>query len=160
MPLYAIIRLRGTVDTRPEVEHTLSLLRLRRRFTASLYHSSLPGLEGMLKTVESWVTWGEVSRETLVELLRRRGRVVGDKPLTEDYVISKLGLRGGIEELADKMLSGEIHYHELKALGVKPFFRLHPPRGGFDRSIKKMYQQGGELGYRGAAINELLKRMI
>ncbi|MEM4426627.1 MAG: 50S ribosomal protein L30 [Acidilobaceae archaeon] len=160
MSLYAIVRIRGTVDVPPKVERTLELLRLRRRFTASLYHKNLPGLEDMLKAIESWATWGEISKETLIDLLKRRGKIVGDKPLTDEFVKEVIKLQGGIEELADKLLIGEIYYHKLEPLGVKPFFRLHPPKSGFDGSIKKAYRQGGELGYRGSAINELLKRMI
>ena len=44
---------------------------------------------------------------------------------------------------------------------LKPFFRMHPPRGGFERKgIKIDFNQGGVLGNRGAAINDLLKRMM
>lgn len=158
--MYLVIRLRGRVDVRPEVEKTLSLLRLRRRFAASIYHSSLPGLEGMLQAVRDWATWGEIERDTLIQLIRVKGRLVGDEPITDEWVQKSLGLPGGIPELADKLLSGEIMYHRLEGRGVKPFFRLHPPRGGFKGSIKRHYGDGGELGYRGAAINELVKRMI
>ena len=43
----------------------------------------------------------------------------------------------------------------------KPFFRLAPPRKGFERKgTKKSYSDGGALGYRGASINNLIKRMI
>ena len=45
-------------------------------------------------------------------------------------------------------------------LNLSPVFRLHPPRGGFKGSTKKPYSDGGELGYRGPAINELIRRMI
>jgi large subunit ribosomal protein L30 len=160
MPLYLIIRIRGTVDVRPEVEHTLYLLRLRQRFAASLYHSSLPGLEGMLQKIRDWATWGEIDRDTLIQLIRVRGRLIGDKPITDEWVQKNLGLYGGIPELADKLLSGEIMYHKLEDKGVKPFFRLHSPRGGFKGSIKRHYGDGGELGYRGTAINELVRRML
>jgi len=160
MPLYLIIRIRGTVDVRPEVEHTLYLLRLRQRFAASLYHSSLPGLDGMLQKIRDWATWGEIDRDTLIQLIRVRGRLIGDKPITDEWVQKNLGLYGGIPELADKLLSGEIMYHKLEDKGVKPFFRLHPPRGGFKGSIKRHYGDGGELGYRGTAINELVRRML
>ena len=159
MPLYAVVRIRGLSGARPDVEKTLYLLRLRRRFAASIYHDSLPGIYGMLKKVENWATWGEIDRETLLLLLRRRGRILGDKPLTDEWVREKLGL-SGLEELADKLLKGELHYHRLEEYGVKPFFRLHPPRGAFKNSIKRHYGDKGELGYRGSAINELLKRMI
>jgi large subunit ribosomal protein L30 len=44
---------------------------------------------------------------------------------------------------------------------AKRFFRLAPPKGGFERKgIKKPYSVGGALGYRGSKINELIKRMI
>lgn len=159
MSLYAIVRVRGTVDVPPDVEHVLNLLRLRRRFAATVYHSSLPGIRGMLSSIASWATWGEVDRDTLVELLKKRGRLVGEKPLTDSWVRERLGLNS-IEEFAGKLLSGEIHYHKLESLGVKPFFRLHPPKDGFKGSIRKAYSQGGELGYRGGDINRLLKSMI
>ncbi len=160
MPLYLVIRIRGTVDVHPDIEKTLDLLRLRRKYAAALYHSSLPGIEGMLRKVQDWATWGEIDRDTLIELLRRRGRILGDKPLTDEWVASNLGLYGGIPELAEKLLSGEIHYHRLEEKGVKPFFRLHPPRGGFKGSIKKHFGMGGELGYRGSAINDLVRQML
>lgn len=38
---------------------------------------------------------------------------------------------------------------------------LHPPRGGFERKgIKAPFTTGGVLGYRGDAINELIKKML
>ncbi len=160
MPLYLVIRLRGTSGVNPDTEKTLDLLRLRQKFAAALYHSSLPGIEGMLRKVENWATWGEVDRETLINLLYKRGRVIGDKPLTDQYVAEKLGLYGGIPELADKLLRGELHYHKLEKYGIKPFFRLHPPRGGFKKTIKRHFSNAGELGYRGSAINELVSKML
>jgi large subunit ribosomal protein L30 len=42
---------------------------------------------------------------------------------------------------------------------LKKVFRLHPPSKGFRGSVKRTIQQKGELGYRGEAINVLLKRM-
>ncbi len=44
---------------------------------------------------------------------------------------------------------------------IKKFFRLSPPRGGFERKgIKTPFQNGGALGYRGKKVNDLIKRMI
>ena len=160
MPLYLVIRLRGEADVHPDIEKTLNLLRLKRKYAASLYHSSLPGIEGMLRKVQDWATWGEINRETLIELLKKRGRIRGDKPLTDEWVVQNLGLYGGIPELADKLLAGELHYHKLEDKGVKPFFRLHPPRGGFKKTIKRHFTNQGELGYRGEAINDLVIRML
>lgn len=158
MPLYAIIRIRGRVDVPPDIEYTLKLLRLHKKYHAVLYPSDLPGIQGMLHKIKDWATWGEIDKETLVELLRKRGRIIGDKPLTDEFVEKKLLIKNGVEGLAEALLKGEVMYHKLKY--VKPVFRLHPPRGGFKGSIKKPFNDGGELGYRGRAINELIRRML
>jgi len=43
----------------------------------------------------------------------------------------------------------------------KKFFRLHPPRGGFERKgTKKSFKEEGSLGDRGEKINDLIKRMV
>lgn len=166
----AAIRIRGLADVRPDVEHTLRLLRLRRRFTCSIYVLN-DSIKGMLKVAEGWLTWGELDRQTLIHLLRTRGRIVGDKPLTDDYV-RKYGW-SSIEELVDAYMGGVVkrlwcRKNEKPKIvngkatcipGLKPFFRLHPPKGGFKGSVKKPYGAGGELGYRGKAINELIMRM-
>nr|WP_157463212.1 50S ribosomal protein L30 [Caldisphaera lagunensis] len=155
--VYAIIRIRGSSGLDPKVEKVLDLLRLRRNFVAVLYAENLNGLKNMLIEGQSAITWGEVNKETLAELIKRRGRIVGDKPITDQVVKEKLGLNG-IEELADKIIKEEIHYNKLEEKGIKPFFRLHPPSGGFDLSIKRLYPKG-ELGYRGKAINDLILKM-
>ena len=44
---------------------------------------------------------------------------------------------------------------------VKKFFRLSPPRGGFERKgVKVPFVNGGALGYRKDKINDLIKRMV
>jgi large subunit ribosomal protein L30 len=44
---------------------------------------------------------------------------------------------------------------------LKLFYRLHPPRGGFERKgIKKTFAEGGALGDRGVHMDELIKRMV
>ncbi|MEM0379812.1 MAG: 50S ribosomal protein L30, partial [Desulfurococcaceae archaeon] len=63
-----------------------------------------------------------------------------------------------IEDLAKAIFEGRIKLH--KQSYIKPVFRLHPPQGGFKKSIKKPYGDGGELGYRGRDINELIMKMI
>ena len=157
MTLYAIIRIRGTVDVPPKVESTLRMLRLVRKFHAVIYPKN-PTIDGMLKVVKDWVTWGEIDKETLKELILKRGRLIGNKPITEE-VIKRIFKVESIDELVDKLIKGEILWHKYKEY-VKPVFRLHPPKGGFKGSIKKPFGSDGELGYRGDKINELLKRMI
>lgn len=156
--VYAIIRLRGRVGVPEDVEKTLRMLRLTRKFTCVIYPAT-DSIKGMLMKVKDWVTWGEIDLETLIELLKKRGRIVGNKPLTDDYLKKALSI-DSIEELAKNIMERKIEFHKLDKYGIKPLFRLHPPSKGFRGSIKKPYKDGGELGYRGSAINELLKRMI
>jgi large subunit ribosomal protein L30 len=47
-----------------------------------------------------------------------------------------------------------------KLPGIHPIFRLHPPSKGFKGKTKKNFRAGGEAGYRGEAINDLVKRMV
>jgi len=160
MALLAIIRLRGRVDVPPDVEKTLELLRLYRKFHATLYPDSLPGIVGMLRKAAMWITWGEINYETLLDLIRKRGRAPGNRRLSDDYIARATNNKyKSIEELAIAIYKGEEMLHKIDNI-VKPVFRLHPPSGGFKGSIKKPYGNGGELGYRGQDINDLIRRMI
>ncbi|MEM0026862.1 MAG: 50S ribosomal protein L30 [Ignisphaera sp.] len=156
--LYAIIRLRGTVGTPKDVEYTLRLLRLTRKFHCVIYPAT-PEIEGMLEKVKDWITWGEIDLSVLTQLLKTRGRIVGNKPLTDEYVKKVLGFEN-IDVLAKAIFENKVLYHKLENYGIKPIFRLHPPSKGFKGSIKKPYKDGGELGYRGKEINDLLLRMM
>jgi len=150
----AVVRIRGTVNVRKDVQDTLRMLNLVRNCHATLIDDR-PSFLGMLRKAQSIVTWGEVSKETIALLLRKRGRIVGNEKLTDEYV-KKLGY-DSIEALAEALYNLEVNLKDLP--GVKPVFRLHPPRKGFKGSVKKSYSAGGETGYRGEAINELIRRM-
>ncbi len=157
MTLYAIIRIRGTADVPPDVDRTLRMLRLTRRFTAVIYPKDST-IEGMLRVVKDWVTWGEIDAQTLRELILTRGRLPGNKPITP-VDIQRIFNGLSVDELVSKLLKGELKWHKLDGK-VKPVFRLHPPKKGFKGSIKKPVKAGGELGYRGKEINDLIRRML
>jgi large subunit ribosomal protein L30 len=114
-----------------------------------------PEYTGMLQKAKDYVTWGEATAETVSLLLDKRGRMDGDHPIDSE-ALKALGY-SSIDELASALINGEAELHKIE--GMKPFFRLHPPRKGFKRSVKRPYGSKGELGYRGESINELAKRM-
>jgi len=114
-----------------------------------------PEYTGMLQRAKDYVTWGEATAETVSLLLDKRGRMDGDHPIDSE-ALKALGY-SSIDELASALINGEAELHKLE--GMKPFFRLRPPRKGFKRSVKRPYGSKGELGYRGESINELAKRM-
>lgn len=159
--LYAILRIRGQADTPPDVEYTLKLLRLHKKYHLVIYPAEQPGLEGMLEKVKDWVTWGEINKPTLVKLFKARGRAPGGIRITDEYIAKAFAEQGikDIERFAEALLEGKLVLHKLENI-VKPVFRLHPPRGGFNGSSKKPFTMKGELGYRGEKINELIERML
>ena len=154
MKLLAVIRLRGRVNVNRKIKDTLAMLRLHRRYHCVIVPDT-PSYKGMLNVVKDYVTYGEVKAETLALLLRKRGKLVGNKPLTDEYVKEKTGYNS-IDEFAKAVVEGKASLKDLPDL--KPVFRLHPPRGGL-KSTKWSYGVGGDLGYRGEAINQLLYKM-
>jgi large subunit ribosomal protein L30 len=115
-----------------------------------------PSFLGMMKTVADYITYGEVSKESVASLIKEKGRLMGNKRMTDEYA-QKVGHKS-LEELAEAVSSCRVEFWKLR--DVQPVFRLHPPTKGFRGKIKKGYGQGGELGYRGESINRLLNRML
>jgi len=149
-----VVRIRGGVDAQKTVEATLTMLRMERNNYATILKES-PSYIGMLRKVKDYVTWGEPDIETVKLLLEARGKITGDEKVTDD-VLKGLGYES-LEKLATAIVAGEVEFSQLN--GIKPFFRMHPPKKGFKRTVKRPYKDHGELGYRGEAINELIKRM-
>lgn len=152
--LQFVIRIRGGIDIPWDTKDTLRMLRVDRNNTATLLLLNDSYL-GMLRKGKDHITWGTPSAEMLKEIILKRGRLVGDHPITEE-ALKELGYEG-VDNLVAKLLSGELDYASLG--GIKPFFRMHPPKHGFKKTVKRPYRDNGELGDRGDAINELAKRM-
>ena len=151
----AVIRVRGSSGVFHEIIETLKMLHLTRNCHATLIDDR-PSYLGMLRKVQNQVTWGEVSKDSTVQLLRKRGKLVGNKKLTEEY-LKEIGYKS-LEDLAEAIHKTEVEFTRLP--NVKPVFRLHPPKKGFKGKVKKSYAAGGVTGHRGEAINNLIKRMI
>lgn len=151
----AVVRVRGVVDIYQDVKETMSLLHLERNCHATLIDNR-PSNLGMLRKAQHCLAWGEISKETLTILLRKRGRLIGNKKLSDEYA-QKVGKKS-FEDLVDAIYNGNLDFHGLS--GVKPVFRLHPPSKGFRGKVKRSFASGGVTGYQGEAINGLLKQMI
>jgi large subunit ribosomal protein L30 len=151
----AVVKVRGNVGFRQDMRDTLRMLGLTRVNHCVLIDDSLT-YKGMLQLTKDLITWGEVSKETIDALLRKRGRLVGDKKLSDEYLKSNTQFPS-IVDLVDAVYSGKV---ELSAVrGLKKVFRLRPPRKGYE-ATKRPFSDRGSLGYRGEKINDLLARMI
>ena len=149
------VRIRGVVSARREARETLQMLHLARNNYAVLIDNR-PSFVGMLQAARGYVTWGEPSEEAIATLVQKRGRLAGNKKLTEEY-LEKIGHKS-MAELAKAIFNCSVEYWKLPNIQV--VFKLRPPSKGYKGSIKKGFRGGGELGYRGEKINELIKRMI
>jgi len=151
----AVIRIRGRVNVPREIRRTLNLLKLKRKNNCVVLENR-PEILGMIRKVENYVTWGEINKETMELLLRKRGRIGKKKRLTEEFLKEKFGK--GMKEIVEDFMNFKV---ELKDIGINQVFRLTPPSKGFEKKgIKKSFKEGGALGYRGGKINSLIERMV
>jgi large subunit ribosomal protein L30 len=151
----AIIRVRGTVNIKPSIKKTLQLLNLTRVNHCTLIEENAY-YKGMLQVVKDYTTWGEINKETLISLIKTRGMLTGDKQITDEYVKTATSCTD-VKKFVEAIFDKKMKYKELPE--VKPIFRLHPPKNGYE-GIKRAYGNGGALGYRGEKINDLLARMF
>jgi large subunit ribosomal protein L30 len=152
---YLVIRIKGSVKARKDHLDTLRMLNLGRANWATIIPKT-PSYEGMLRKVEHMITWGEPNLKTIKTFLKKV-EITGDGTMDDEYT-RKLGFES-LDNLARKLYTAEVTLNSLKEKGVKPYARLHPPRSGFKKTIKKHLSAGGEYGYRGEKINELFVRM-
>ncbi len=151
----AVIRVRGVCGIRQDTKDTLDMLHLGRNCQATLIQNE-PSSLGMLRKAKGQLTWGEASLETIASLLKERGRLIGNKKLTDEYA-QRIGYES-LDKLAEAIHKLEVEYVGLP--DIKPIFRLRPPRKGYGGKIKRSYKGAGVTGYRGEAINNLVRRMI
>ncbi len=154
---FLVIRVRSDRGVKPKIRDTMSMLNLTRVNHAVLIPDT-PAYVGMLHKAKDYVTWGEVDADTVSSLISERGRMIGDKPVT-NAIIKSSSEFSTIGALSKAIASGDARTSDVE--GMKPVFRLHPPRGtkGWG-GIKRSFVVGGALGFRGEAITDLVGRMI
>ncbi|MEM1684640.1 MAG: 50S ribosomal protein L30, partial [Nanopusillaceae archaeon] len=96
-------------------------------------------------------------KEIFKNLLLKRGRLVGNKRFSEEYLKKTLGI--SLDDFVNNFFDFKMELEDIP--GIKPYFRLKPPSGGYPRKgIKVNYKEGGAYGYWGENINNLLASMI
>jgi large subunit ribosomal protein L30 len=151
--MIAALRVRGRTGVKRGIQDTMSMLNLTRINHLVLINPN-PSYNGMLVKAKDYITWGELDAETLSKIITKRGKLSGDKKVTDEYVKENTDY-SSIEELSKAVVAGEINVEDA---GIKPVFRLHPPRKGYE-ATKTSFKEGGSLGNR-ENINELVTKMI
>jgi|SRR3989338_5580930 len=138
----AAVRVRGITGVKAGIEDALKMLRLYKNNYCIVIPNN-PVYAGMLKKAKDYITWGEIDNETFKMLAEKRG---------EEF-------KGRETDNKKKIKYNDFFVTENKK--IKKYFRLSPPKKGFERKgVKHSFKDGGALGYRGAAINDLIKRMV
>jgi large subunit ribosomal protein L30 len=151
-----IIRVRSAHGMRHSIMDTLKLLNLHN-VNHAIVISPSPSVLGMIQKAKDYIAYGFVDAEILSKMLKKRGLLLGNKPLTDSHV--KFATEyDSIDSLAKAIIENKIKIRDVR--GLKPVFRLHPPRGGFHGTIKKPITAGGVLGNHGDNIKTLIQKMI
>ncbi|MDQ3808121.1 MAG: 50S ribosomal protein L30 [Thermoproteota archaeon] len=150
---YLVVRIKGTVNIPQQAKKTLDGLNLDKRFRATIVPESAQYL-GMLRKVKDEVAWTKADANIVKELLEKRGRRTGYRPITKPDLPKEYN---SIDELASAIAENKIAMSNLG--GIKPWFALGPPKGGFKRKTKTQYMQDGILGEDGELAN-IVKRML
>ena len=150
---YVVLRIKGTVNVPHWARYTLDNLSLYKKFWATILPET-PESIGMLRKIKDFVAWSHVDASFVKELLEKRGKTVGSKPLN---LLPDSAPYNDIDEIAADLAKDKIRLSSLQM--VKPWFALNPPRGGFKRKTKTQYHQKGVLG-EDKELVEIIKRMI
>jgi 50S ribosomal protein uL30 len=139
--MIAIIRITGQVGLDRDVVETFNRLNLPRKYSCIVLTNPTEERLGMLKKLYSFVAYGEISKETFSQLMEKRAKLI-DKTKKTDLV-----------KVQEELIKGK----KFQDSNLKPFFSLHPPRGGIKA---KVHFPKGVLGDNKEKINDLILRML
>jgi len=137
--MIAAIRISGQVGLTEKIKEGLFRLHLRKKYTLVLLKSSNENIKKIV-SLRNFIAYGDIDAETLKLLIKNRAQLI-DKDAKHSDIINNIGKKS------------------FKDLGIKPFFRLHPPRKGID-SKKHFGVRKGVLGDNKDSINDLIRRML
>ena len=154
MELLLVLNIHGKINSSASVRKALSELKVEKKFSASVVTDD-PATVGMLRLCKDYVAWTPIEGELLTALFEKRG-MVSTRSKLDVEALSAMGFKK-YSDLADKMLNEHLRLSQVE--GVRPFFRLSPPRGGFKTSLRRQFSEKGILG-RNPKLPELVRRMI
>ena len=154
MTLLLVLNVHGKINSNSAVRKAMTELKAERKFTASVVPDDANTM-GMLRLCKDYLAWAPVDKDTLAALLKSRGMVSESRRLDEK-ALTELGYKK-YDEMAGKLIDGNVRLSEVK--GIRPFFRLSPPRGGFKKSGRRQANNGGTLG-NNPTLTEIVRRMV
>jgi large subunit ribosomal protein L30 len=151
-----IVNLHGLINVPRGTRETLIQLGIGKRFAAAVVGDD-PVSKGSVRLCKDYIAWVPLDSDLLTSLLQSRGRVSNSKTL-DDEALKAMGFKT-YEDLAQAIMKGETSDTLSSIKGLKPFFGLSPPRGGFKRSSRRQFREGGILG-ENPMLADIIRRMI
>jgi len=147
-----VVNLHGLINVPSGTRETLIQLGIGKRFAAAVVGDD-PVSKGSVHLCKDYVAWAPLD----AELLKERGRVSNSKTLDEE-ALKAMGFKTHAD-LAQAIMKGEVTDRLSSVKGLKPFFGLSPPKGGFRRSSRRQFREGGILG-ENPMLADIVRRMI
>lgn len=173
--VYLVVRMKGTVNVPQWAHLTMENLHLNKKFRATIIPENDQTL-GMLRKIKELISWTSVDEDFIKEFLEKKGRLSGSnlsaKSPMKNYTSSNTN--DGNVVSSDNVKNKELDNVDLikianiisknqtflsKISGIKPWFALNPPKGGFKKKSKRSYSQDGILGENKELVS-LVKRMM
>ena len=151
-----VVNLHGLINVPRGTRETLIQLGLGKRFSASVVGDD-PVSKGSVRLCKDYVAWAPLDSDLLTSLLQSRGKLSNTK-LLDDEALKALGFKT-YADLAQAIIKGDTTDRLSSVKGLKPFFGLSPPKGGFKRSSRRQFREGGILGDN-PMLADIVRRMI
>ena len=173
--MYLVVRMKGTVNVPQWADLTLQNLHLSKKFRATIIPENDQTL-GMLRKVKELVSWTSIDKEFIKEFIEKKGRLTEPKPRTKTATTgnqinsindnhskdksegeNSTSLNYDFEKIATDISKNQTYLS--KITGLKPWFALNPPRGGFKKKSKRSFSQDGILGENRELVSLVRKMM-
>ena len=154
MKLLLVVNLHGAINSSSGVRKAMTEMKVVRKFSASVVTDDVT-TTGMLRLCKGYLAWAPADSELIALLLKKRGMVSESRTL-DSASVKALGYKDH-EEMAEKMFKAGVRLSAVT--GIRPFFRLAPPRGGFKMSTRRQFRERGTLGAN-PTLPEIVRRMV
>jgi large subunit ribosomal protein L30 len=149
--------MKGTVNIPNWAIVTLENLHLEKKFRATLVPENDQTL-GMLRKIKGIVAWTSVEESFIKEFIKKKGRVSYSKLLSAQQGNSgDKSNSDSINSIVSEILKNDSFLTKIG--GIKPWFALNPPKGGFKKKSKLLHSQNGILGDNKELV-DIVRRMM
>ncbi len=166
--VYLVVRMKGTVNVPRWANLTLENLHLNKKFRATIIPENEQTL-GMLRKIKELVSWTSIDDAFIKEFVEKKGRVSASRLITTQLRLKQNRSDNNRNSENNELQNADISQvvstlsqnqtYLSKISGIKPWFALNPPKGGFKKKSKRSYSQNGILGDNKELIS-LVKRMM